>query len=84
MIIFFFIVILILLNGKDRRNVIREMWLFNVEIFDVLVVVKFIIGVKELFLEYMKKLEDEKNFYCDILFFLEFKDVYKEFFIKVL
>lgn len=51
MIIFFFIVILILLNGKDRRNVIREMWLFNVEIFDVLVVVKFIIGVKELFLE---------------------------------
>lgn len=84
MITFLFIVILTSPNGKDRRNAIRETWLSNVETLDAPVVAKFIIGVKELPPEHMKKLEDEKNLYRDILFLPELKDAYKELPTKVL
>lgn len=81
---FLFIMILIVFNGKERWDVMWKIWFFNLEIFYLLVVLRFVIGIKELFLEDMKNVEEENIWYCDIIFFLEFKDVYKDLFSKVL
>lgn len=81
---FLFIMILIVFNGKERWDVMWKIWFFNLEIFYLLVVLRFVIGIKELFLEDMKNVEEENIWYYDIIFFLEFKDVYKDLFSKVL
>lgn len=81
---FLFIMILIVFNGKERWDVMWKIWFFNLEIFYLLVVLRFVIGIKELFLEDMKNVEEENSWYYDIIFFLEFKDVYKDLFSKVL
>lgn len=81
---FLFIMVLTAPNGKDRRDAMRKTWLSDLESLDSPVIVKFIIGIKELSQDTMKNLEEENSLYNDILFLPELKDAYKELPSKVL
>lgn len=81
---FLFIMVLTAPNGTDRRDAMRKTWLSNLESLDSPVIVKFIIGIRELSQETMKNLEEENSLYNDILFLPELKDAYKELPSKVL
>lgn len=81
---FLFIMVLTAPNGKDRRDAMRKTWLSNLETLDSPVLAKFVIGVKELSQEHLKKLEEENTLYRDILFLPELKDAYEELPTKVL